>query len=85
MSYGDENGGAYKNCMTDVCNCFLDPVRFQLYLKQRTLHWSVVRYEASMDLYQCHYSVIRTELELIQLELLVLTRDCISELWLLPV
>jgi len=22
--YGDENGGTYKNCMTDVCNCFMD-------------------------------------------------------------
>jgi len=23
VSYGDENGGAYYNCMIDVCNCFL--------------------------------------------------------------
>ena len=24
VSYGDETGGAYYNCMTDVCNCFID-------------------------------------------------------------
>jgi len=24
VNYGDEDGGVYKNCMTDVCNCFMD-------------------------------------------------------------
>ena len=26
MSYGNNDGGIYKNCLTDVCNCFMDSV-----------------------------------------------------------
>ena len=37
MDYGNNDGGIYENCLTDVCNCFMDSVSIIIQSKFRRI------------------------------------------------